>query len=117
MPDLGSMFTFIDIAARVVAIAGICFISIFAIDIFELDLPPLQKAIGMFMHLLPSLVLIAILLIAWRWRLAGAILYLIVAAVPFLFFRNNAPGVNLTLAAPFMLAAALFVAAALTDPA
>ena len=55
------------IAARIVAVLGICFISLFAFDVFEAGRPPAEIAVGLFMHLLPSFGLIAVLAVAWRW--------------------------------------------------
>ncbi|MDP2782617.1 hypothetical protein [Devosia sp.] len=110
------MHRILTIAARAVAILGIGFISMFALDVFGMDAPPLQLALGLFMHLLPSVVLVAVLAIGWRWPLVGGALYLVVAALPMLLLSNPF-WVNAMLAGPFALAGVLFTTAALTREA
>lgn len=102
----------LTISARTVAILGIGFISLFALDVFGIEAPPLEIALGLLIHLIPSFVLVGILVIAWRWPLAGGALFLLVAALPVVFLSNPL-WVNALLAAPFGLAGILFVAAAL----
>jgi hypothetical protein len=62
---------------RILAILFIIFISLFALDIFEMGLTGWDVVVGLFMHLIPSFVCIAILIIAWRWQLPGGILFLL----------------------------------------
>lgn len=108
------MHRILVIAARTVAILGIGFISLFALDVFEPGRPPLDIAIALVMHLIPSFVLVFMLLVAWRWPLAGGVLYLAIAAVPFFIGSAQPLATNAILAGPFALAGALFLAAALT---
>ena len=107
------MHRVLNISARIVAIAGIGFISLFALDVFSIDAPPMQIAFGLLIHLLPSVVLAAVLLLGWRWPLAGGALYLVAATLPALFLSNPL-WVNAMLAAPFAVAGILFIAAALS---
>jgi hypothetical protein len=107
------MHRILTIAARTVAILGIGFLSLFALDVFGTGAPPLEIAIGLVMHLMPNFILIAVLAVAWRWPLAGGIIYLGFAVVPFVLLSNPV-WVNAILAGPFALAGALFVAAAMT---
>jgi hypothetical protein len=111
-----SMHNALTVVARLVAILGICFISLFALDVFGSGLPPAEIAIGLVMHLLPSLGLIVVLVLAWRWPLAGGLAYIAIASLPFVLLGNPF-WVNFMLGIPFALAGALFVAAALTYPA
>ena len=96
-------------APRMLAILAILFISIFALDVFEPDKPWHEVAVALFMHLLPSFVLTAILVLAWRIEWLGGILFVAAGLSPFLLFRNPA-WVNLMLGGPFILAGLLFLA-------
>jgi len=60
---------------RAVSIAFIAFLSLFALDVFDGHLGLWQTALALAMHLIPSFVLIAALLLAWRWEWIGAALY------------------------------------------
>jgi len=51
---------------RAFSITFIAFISIFALDIFDMNLGFWGTILGLFMHLLPSIFLLALLLASWR---------------------------------------------------
>lgn len=103
------------IAARVVAIMGIGFISLFALDVFEPGPALADIALALVMHLLPSFGLIAALVLAWRWPLAGGLAFLVIGALPFALLANS-PSVNATLGGPFVLSGVLFIVGALSGP-
>jgi hypothetical protein len=63
-------------APRLFAIAFILFISLFALDAFEGDVPLWEKLLGFLIHLVPSFVLIGVLLIAWRFPLVGGLFFI-----------------------------------------
>ena len=96
------------IAGRVVAIATVLFFGAFALDAFSPDVPLGQNLLGLFIHLLPSLVLLALVAVSWRWPFAGGVLFLIAALAP-PFLLSNPFWVNLMLATPPALAGILLV--------
>jgi hypothetical protein len=61
---------------RVASILFILFVSLFALDIFEMQLGFWGTLVGLFMHLIPSFILIAALILAWRREWFGALLYI-----------------------------------------
>ncbi|MGE5392714.1 MAG: hypothetical protein ACM3NH_03145 [Candidatus Saccharibacteria bacterium] len=65
---------------RVLSILFVLFISIFAFDVFE---GPFgwQTILAFFLHLVPALLLSIVAWISWKLDLAGALLYLILAAL------------------------------------
>jgi hypothetical protein len=65
----------LDWAPRVLAIAFIGFISLFALDVFNEGLGPRQTIAALVMHLLPAMVLTLLLVIAWRREWVGALLF------------------------------------------
>ncbi len=75
-----SMKRFLYWTPRIVAIAYVAFISLFALDVFNEAQGFLQTALALSMHLIPSFVLVLVLAIAWRREWIGAAAYLLLAA-------------------------------------
>jgi len=104
---------------RILGILAILFISMFALDAFEEGLSFWQQVLGFLMHLIPSFVLLAILLIAWKWEKIGGIIFLIIGIVmsPFVFmmnYRNNESiwmslGIIAIITLPFVVVGILFI--------
>ena len=60
---------------RVLSIVFVVFLSLFALDVFEENLGFLRTMLALIMHLMPVFVLIAALILAWRWEWIGAALF------------------------------------------
>jgi len=77
---------------RILCILAILFVSIFAVDSFTPGLTIWQQLGAFFMHLIPSFVLLIFLLVAWKWELAGSILFTAVGLgfSPYLYIHNYA---------------------------
>jgi hypothetical protein len=60
---------------RILSIAFVLFISLFALDVFG-QYSGWELMTALFMHLIPSLVLLAVVLISWKYELVGAIVFL-----------------------------------------
>jgi hypothetical protein len=60
---------------RVLAIAFIAFLSLFALDVFSEGLGFWRTILALGIHLIPCFVLTAALILAWRWEWVGAALY------------------------------------------
>ncbi len=89
---------------RILAITFILFISIFALDAFSDPNWP----VALFMHLIPSFILIAITLIAWKKEKLGGILFLAIGVAGFLFFHVNDWVVFFLIIFPVLLLGILF---------
>lgn len=95
---------------RILSILFICFISMFALDVFEQGRPWTEVLGALLVHLIPSYVLILILALAWRRPLAGAIGYLALALAYSVFaIRRGHWDWSLIIAGPLLLVAALFL--------
>jgi hypothetical protein len=105
-------------APRVLSIAYIAFLSMFALDVFGEKHGFWGTLLALTMHLIPTFVLIAGLLLAWRWEWIGATLY---AAAGMLYVvwvlwvpRPLSAAIKLTwiltIAGPVFVIAALFLA-------
>ncbi|HLN73524.1 MAG TPA: hypothetical protein VK205_09535 [Prolixibacteraceae bacterium] len=75
---------------RVICILGILFISKYAIDSIESYLTLWQQILTLMLHLVPCVILAALLVIAWKWELAGGILFTVIglALTPVIFKHN-----------------------------
>jgi hypothetical protein len=105
---------------RIICILAILFVSIFAADAFAPGLTLWQQLGAFFMHLIPSFVLIAILIVAWKWELVGGIIIAVIgiATSPFIFILNHnrnhfsvgaSLGVVLMITFPFIVVGILFI--------
>jgi len=74
------------IAARLLAILFIVFISLFALDAFEQGHPFWQNLLGFLIHLVPSYILIIITFFAWRWPSIGGWFFWLLALIYLYFF-------------------------------
>jgi hypothetical protein len=60
---------------RILGILFVAFLSLFALDVFGEGYGFWKTALALLIHLIPSLVLVAALVLAWRWEWVGAALF------------------------------------------
>jgi hypothetical protein len=104
---------------RILCVLAIIFISMFAFDAFSPDRTFLQNLGNLMIQLIPSFVLLALLIVAWKWELAGGILFTLAGIVisPFIYnhnFRMNhsvakSLFVILIITVPFIIVGILFI--------
>jgi len=105
---------------RIICILAILFVSMFALDSFAPDLTIWQQLGAFFMHLIPTFVLLAILIIAWKWELIGGIIFMLIGIglSPFIYSLNHSRNgmsvgnsliVVLLINIPFVLVGILFI--------
>ena len=75
---------------RIICILAILFVSLFAWDAFKPELTLWQQIGDFLIHLIPSFVLLAILVVAWKWENIGGIIFLIIGIwlSPLIFVHN-----------------------------
>jgi Na+/proline symporter len=106
--------------ARILCILAILFISLFALDSVSSERTFWQNATALLMSLIPSFVLLAALIIAWKWEKTGGIILTIIGLALSIFVfvlnykRNQFSVANslknaLILTIPFVLAGILFI--------
>jgi len=103
----------------IICILAILFISLFALDAFQPDLSMWQQIGEFLMHLIPSFILTALLIIAWKWELTGGILFAIIGLgfSPVVFMHNYnmnhsifiSLGIIATITLPFIVVGILFI--------
>ncbi len=85
--------------------------AIFALDVFEPDTPVIRQVTGLLIHLLPTVIVLALVLLAWRQAIAGGLALLLLSAAPFVLLSNPA-WINAILAAPIALSGLAFLLSA-----
>ncbi len=104
---------------RTLCILAILFVSMFALDAFAPGLTIWQQLGAFVIHLIPSFVLLALLVVAWKWELVGGLL-LAAAGLglsPFVFALNYhrthsiavSLGIIMVITIPFAVVGALFI--------
>jgi hypothetical protein len=95
---------------RIIAILAILFMIMFSIDCFGGNYSLREQMICFVMHNIPAFIVVVVLIIAWKWELAGGILFLLAAVAGSLYFRgfSGNPGVLIILL-PFVISGILFI--------
>ncbi len=75
---------------RILSIIFILFLALFSLDIFEGNYGFWGTILGLFMHNIPSLVLLAVLIISWKYEIVGGIAFILggLLYIFLLLFRN-----------------------------
>ncbi|MFH1192720.1 MAG: hypothetical protein V1656_00135 [Candidatus Jorgensenbacteria bacterium] len=71
---------FLHWAPRILSLLFVGFISLFALDTFD-TYSGWAAVLPFLMHLIPSFVLLAVIIVAWKYDLVGAVLFLVSAAL------------------------------------
>ena len=104
---------------RLLSILFICFLVLFSLDVFEPGKSIEEILLGLLMHNIPSIILIFLLVIAWRKEIVGAVSYFGVGLlyIVFVTFRVVNSGLpwyiaitwSITIAGPAFIIGALFL--------
>lgn len=104
---------------RILCILAIAFVSIFALDAFSSELSLWQQMGAFLMHLIPSFILLALLILAWKKELIGGIIFMLIGLglSPVVFSHNYrmnhsifmSLGIILTITIPFVIVGLLFL--------
>ena len=96
---------------RILGILFALFISIFALDAFGEGIPFTEAVVGFLIHLIPTYIVIAVLLIAWKWEWVGGTLF-VFAGFFYIFGANNMHwSAYVVIAGPPILIGILFIIA------
>lgn len=68
---------FIYWTPRILSIIFICFLVLMSLDVFDMKLGFWGTIGGLFMHNIPALVLLAVLLASWRYEIVGGIAFIL----------------------------------------
>ena len=107
-------------APRILGLAAIAFISMFALDSFEAGQPLTTQLLHFAQHLIPSFLLLALLALAWKWEKVGGIAFIGIGLIfsPLVYMLNHGRNhfsvaqsllVVLIITVPFIITGALFL--------
>lgn len=76
-------------APRILAIIFILFLMLFSLDVFAENLSFWQTVVGLFMHNVPALILLAVLLISWKYEIVGGIAFILAGLLYIVVLLRN----------------------------
>jgi hypothetical protein len=99
-------------APRIAAILIILFAGLFSLDVFGTGASPLEVLGAFLMHNIPSIVMLVLLIFAWKRPVVGFVAFLVVAVAFIIFFVRDFYAVSnlLLFVLPLLLIASLFYA-------
>lgn len=62
---------------RILSIIFICFLFLMSFDVFDSGLSFWQTLLAFFMHSLPALILLLVLIISWKYEIVGGIIFIL----------------------------------------
>jgi len=99
---------------RILSIMFILFLALFSLDIFEGNYGFWGTILGLFMHNIPSLILLIVLLIAWKYEIVGGIVFILAGLAYLILTLTRVPWYmaiswSMTIAGPAFLIGILFL--------
>jgi lysylphosphatidylglycerol synthetase-like protein (DUF2156 family) len=96
-------------APRILTILFALFLTVFALDVFTDTKGVLQTLTALVMHLIPALLVVVLLVLAWRWELVGVIAFTALAIAYVWMSWGRFPLLTYVLiSGPLLLISALF---------
>jgi len=95
---------------RILAILSILFMMMFSFDVFEGNEPLIRQLLAFLKHNIPAFALIIALIIAWKYEIAGGVIFILLFMALGIFwgsFSGNRG--SLILIAPYLLVGILFI--------
>jgi hypothetical protein len=97
-------------APRVIGILAIGFVMMFSFDCFEGSYNLKEQLTCFLMHNIPALILIVILILAWKLELIGGIVFILAAIIMSIYWDGFGKNTGvLALTSPFMVIGILFI--------
>ena len=90
---------------RVLCILFAIFLSMFSLDVFSESYSFGETILALLIHLIPTFIIIIALVVAWRWELVGAALFIVVA----LSYLVLSGGESWIISTPLFLVGVLFL--------
>jgi hypothetical protein len=66
---------------RILCILALLFVSMFSLDAFDPGLSIGQQILGFIMHQIPVFILLALLIVAWKWEYTGGLIFIILGVI------------------------------------
>jgi hypothetical protein len=101
-------------APRILGILFVLFLMMFSLDVFQPGVSIPQVAIGLFMHNIPALLLLLLLIVSWKHEIVGGVTFVLAGLLYILLIVMNSPfewyklSWAVTIAGPAFLVGILF---------
>jgi membrane-bound ClpP family serine protease len=96
---------------RLLGILFAVFLVLLSMDVFEPGIDPIQIALAFAIHLIPAVLFLTVLWVAWRWEGLGGVGFLILAALYLFMVRGRMPWTgSVGIAGPLLVIGLLFLA-------
>jgi len=100
---------FIYWSPRILASLFVVFLALMSLDVFEIKASIWQILGGLFMHNIPTLILLAVLVISWKYEMVGGVVF-ILAGISYIFMVvGNASDWRLALAWSLQISGMCFI--------
>ncbi|HHX51605.1 MAG TPA: hypothetical protein GX711_09215 [Clostridia bacterium] len=93
---------------RILAIVFIIFLMLFSLDVISPELTFGEIFVGLFIHNIPALVLIIVLIISWKHEIVGGVVFLLTGLLFMIIIAPSELG-GLIIAGPALLIGGLFM--------
>ena len=93
---------------RVLGILMCAYLAVFALDAFEPGRGVLRSLPAFGMHLVPSLALLLVVVVSWRWEWVGAIVF-IVCALLYTYWARAHPSWGVLIGGPLLIVGLAFL--------
>jgi len=100
---------------RILGILFVLFLLLFSLDVFDMGLSGWQIIVGLFMHNIPALILLIVLIISWKHEIVGGVIF-ILAGLLYILILVTGPNFewymlswSVTIAGPAFLTGILFL--------
>src|SRR3989344_1703824 len=80
---------FVYWAPRILSIIFILFLTLFSLDVFDSASGFSEILIGLLMHNISVLILIVVLIIAWKYELVGGVVFILAGILYIVFILSN----------------------------
>jgi len=95
---------------RILTLLFAVFVSLFALDVFDEGYDFWGTVAALFMHLIPTWIVLVVLAVSWRWEWIGAVLFVALGIVyVFLAVGRGHPEWTLVISGPLFVVGGLFL--------
>jgi hypothetical protein len=93
---------------RILSIVFVIFLALMSLDVLGMKLGFWQTLDGLFMHNIPTLVLLAVLMISWKYEIVGGVAFILAGLLYIFITFRNVDNWGMALAWSVQIAGAVF---------
>lgn len=94
---------------RILSIIFIAFLALMSLDVFDMGLSFWETLVGLFIHNIPALILLAVLVIFWKREIVGGVVFILAGLLYIFFAMRNADDWRMALAWSVQISGVAFV--------